>query len=156
MKKNFHNRGFTLMEVLIYIVLFGMLMSGAVVAAYQLLSNGQHQETNIVAQEEGTFVNRKLAWAIAPATDVTVSNGNVLTVTRPDLGAGSPLVIDGSGAQITLKRGAGAALPLTSAGEKIADVLFEVVPPNAGLPKSAHMQFSIDGKLFTFGMYLRQ
>lgn len=133
-----------------------MLMSGAVVAAYQLLQGGQRQQTNIVAQQEGTFVNRKLFWAVAPATDVSVSGGNRLTITRPDLGSASPLVVDASGAQITLSRGGAAAVPLTSQGEKIADVLFEVIPANAGIPKSVHVQFSIDGKLFTFGMYLRQ
>jgi len=148
--------GFTLLEVLIYIVLFGMLMGGAVVAAYQLLEGGQRQGQAIVAQQEGTFLNRKLFWAISSATEVTVSGGNVLTITRDDLGAGSPLTIDGSGARITLARGAGSPLPLTSEGLLISDVLFEVVPPAGGLPKAVHVAFSINGKDFTYGMYLRQ
>lgn len=155
MKKKSLTRGFTLVEVLVYIVLFGMLMTGAVVSAYQLLQSGQRQDLGFAAQQEGTFLNRKLAWALAPATAVSVS-GKVLTITRPDLGSASPLVFDGSGARMTLKRGSGTPQPLTTDGLVLENVSFTTTAAQAGLPPAVHAAFTLGGKEFTYAMYLRQ
>ena len=155
MKKNYMHRGFTLVEVLIYIALFGLLMSGAVVSAYQLLQSGENQEISFAAQQEGTFINRKLAWALAPATAVSASGGNILTITRPDLGSQSPIVVDGSGDRITLKRGSGAALPLSTEGLALSNVVFSTNPPANGLPEAVHVSYTLGGKDFTYAMYLR-
>lgn len=158
MKKNLKNRGFTLVEVLIYIVLFGMLMSGAVIAAYQLLDGGQRQDISFISQQEGTFVNRKLAWALAPASNVTASpDGKVLTITRPDLGAESPLVVDASGVRVYLKRANSPdSFALTTDGLPLSDATFSVSPAANGLPKSVRVAFSLAGKPFAYAMYLRQ
>ncbi len=149
-------RGFTMVEVLIYIALFGMLMTGAVVSAFQLLQSGQRQDLSFVSQQEGTFVARKLAWALAPASAVSVSGGNVLTITRSDLGSQSPLVFDGSGSRMTLKRGSGAALPLTPDGILLEQVAFSVTPPANGLPTAVRAEYTLGGKQFSYAMYLRQ
>jgi prepilin-type N-terminal cleavage/methylation domain-containing protein len=159
MKKHYIHiqKGFTLVEVLIYIVLFGLLMTGAVVSAYQLLQSGEHQSIGVAAQQEGTFINRKLAWALAPATAVSVSGGNVLSITRTDLPSGqSPLVFDGSGTRMTLKRGSGAALPLSSDGLELSNVSFSTTPPANGLPEAVRVSYTLGGKDFTYAMYLRQ
>lgn len=150
-------KGFTLIEVLIYITLFGMLMSGAMVAAYQLLQGGETQQAAIMAELEGTFVSRKLAWALAPATGVSVSGGGkIMTIMRPDLGNGSPLVVDGTGERMSLRRGSGPALPLTGDGLALSNVLFEVVPPANGLAEAVHVSFALGNRQFTYGLYLRQ
>jgi prepilin-type N-terminal cleavage/methylation domain-containing protein len=156
MKNNFIHRGFTLVEVLIYIVLFGLLMTGAVTAAYQLLQSGQQQDISFAAQQEGTFINRKLAWALGPATNVSVAGGNVMTITRPDLGSESPLVIDASGAQMMLARGTAAPQFLNTPGLTLENVLFEVTPASGGLPKSVRVVFTLGKKPFSYAMYLRQ
>ena len=156
MKKPPLQRGFTLIETMIYIVLFGMLMSGAVVSAYQLLGGGDRHQALLAVQEEGTFINRKINWALSGATAVSVSGGNVLTVTRPDLGSESPLVIDGSSARVTLKRGSAAAMPISAQSLAIQSMAFAVDPPTSVLPTAVHVSFSIDDKPFTFGAYLRQ
>jgi type II secretory pathway pseudopilin PulG len=58
------NRGFTLIEVVLYIGLFGILVGGVIIAAYQLLEGGDRNQVNILIQEEGTFLNRKINWAL--------------------------------------------------------------------------------------------
>ena len=155
MRKKLLQRGFTLVEVLVYIVLFSMLMTGAVVSAFELLQSGQRQDISFAAQQEGTFLNRKLAWALAPATAVSVS-GKVLTITRPDLGNQSPLVFDGSGTRMTLTRGSATAQPLTTDGLVLEDVSFVVTPAQNGFPQAVHAAFTLGGKEFTYATYLRQ
>jgi prepilin-type N-terminal cleavage/methylation domain-containing protein len=150
-------RGFTLLEVLIYIALFGVLMGGAVVSTYQLLEGGQAHQARVTAQEEGGFISRKLNWALGGASSVSVSGGTMLSITRPDLGSESPLVFDGSGATMTLKRGdSGTATPLMGSGLPLGNVSFVVAPASGGKPSSVHVEFDINGAPFSFGAYLRE
>lgn len=149
-------RGFTLLEVLIYIALFGVLMTGAVVSTFQLLQGGERHQARVATQEEGTFINRKINWALAGATSASVSGGNVLSVVRPDLGSESPLVFDGSTTTMTLKRGSGSSAPLMGSGLALGNTVFVVTPASGGKPSSVHVSFEINGTPFTFGAYLRQ
>lgn len=155
-------RGFTLIETILYIALFAMLMSGAVVAAYNLLEGGNRNKTAIGIQEEGTFINRKIHWALTGASNAVVSGGgNTLTITRPDLGAQSPLVIYGNGTTVTIARGAtGLEVALNSerypVSAPVSGPLFTLVPPLDGRPASITSSYVIQGKPFIFRTYVRQ
>ena len=145
------------MEVLIYIGLFSILMSGAVVAAYQLMGSGAHNQTSVLVQEEGTFLNRKINWALTGATAVSVSGGgSTLTVTRPNLGAQSPLVISGGGGNVTLMRGGSAQVILNSASLKVSNLLFTETPAAFGRPTEVDVSFMVNATPFVFKTYLRQ
>lgn len=151
--------GFTLIETIIYIALFAILMSGAVVAAYSLLEGGGRNVTAIGIQEEGTFLSRKINWALAGASDVSTSGGGtVLTITRPDLGY--QIVITGTGSRMTIARGAGGPLELNSdryavTGPESGD-MFIVQPASGGRPPSVTASFMVQGKPFLLRTYMRQ
>lgn len=147
------NRGFTLLEVLIYIALFSVLIGGAIVAGYNLLESGNRNETAVAIQEEGNFLNRKINWALTGATSVTASSPTTLTVVRSDLGT---LVFTASAGSLTLTRGSATPTTLNSAAFSIDNLAFAVTPAQGGLPASVVVNFSIQGRPFTFGRYLRQ
>ena len=52
--------GFTLIEVLVYLALFGLIMSGAVVSAYQMFEASGRNQTRAMIQEEGDFIVAKI------------------------------------------------------------------------------------------------
>ncbi len=144
------------METLIYIALFGILMSGAVVTTYELLEGGDRNQSSFSIQEEGTFLNRKINWALTGASAVTVTGVNTLTITRPDLGLQSPLVIVGNGTTITITRGASVAVQLNSDAFTITNVVSSLQPANQGRPPSITTSFLVKDKPFIFRKYLRQ
>ncbi len=146
------------METMIYIALFGLLMSGAIVGAYNLFEGSGRNITAVRIQEEGTFLNRKINWALSGATIASVSGGgNTLTVTRPDLGAQSPLVISGATANaVTIARGIGAAVQLNSDRFPINNVQFSYQASANGRPPSIYVSFLVQDKQFNFRTYLRQ
>jgi len=153
------NRGFTLIETIIYIALFAILMSGAVVAAYNLFEGSDRNESAILIQEEGTFLNRKINWALAGASAAQSSNGGTtLTVTRPDLAY--DVVITGNGATMTIARGGGDPLGLNSdrfpVESPASGPMFAVQPASDGRPPSVTTSFVIRGKPFVFRTYVRQ
>ncbi len=55
-------RGFTLIEVVIYIALFSLLLGTAFVTAYQLIFSGDELDDTIVILSEGNFIQRKISW----------------------------------------------------------------------------------------------
>jgi prepilin-type N-terminal cleavage/methylation domain-containing protein len=156
-KNKTKNNGFTLLETIIYIALFGIIMSGAVVTTYQLLESGRHNQIAIFTQEEGMFLSRKITWALTGATEVSVNAAkNVLIITRPDLSSESPLVLEATTSTMTLKRTGGTASILSGDRFLIADVVFTKTPALGEVPVSIETKFSVNGKLFIFKTYLRQ
>lgn len=151
-----HNmRGFTLLETVIYIALFSILMSGVLVTLFQLLDAGTMNRTAVAVQEEGTFVNRKINWALAGATAVNVPNTKTLTITRPDLGAQSPLQITESAGEMRISRGGATPVPLTTSEFEVADTEISVIPPASGVPTAVRVSYTIEGTPFVFITYLR-
>ncbi len=67
-----NQRGFTLIETLVYLGLFALLLGGAVVAAYNVVESSGRNLTQAMVQEEGGFLAAKINWAISGATGVNL------------------------------------------------------------------------------------
>lgn len=59
--------GFTLIEIIIYLALFSIIMSGSVVTVYQIIQNSNSLQTKVILEEEGNFILAKLNWALTGA-----------------------------------------------------------------------------------------
>ena len=60
-------KGFTLIETLIYIALFGVILTGVITAAYPLITGAEKLSQRVVAESESTFVLHKIGWALSSA-----------------------------------------------------------------------------------------
>jgi prepilin-type N-terminal cleavage/methylation domain-containing protein len=89
--KGFALRGFTLIETIVYIALMGMLMTGALLCAYDLIQSSQKTGGKTAVQEEGTFVVRKLEWALADMSTAPTTGGSGCTQTISIAKTGYPL-----------------------------------------------------------------
>jgi prepilin-type N-terminal cleavage/methylation domain-containing protein len=78
-------QGFTLIEMVIYIALFSLIMSGAIVSIYGILGSSSRNATKAMIQEEGSFLLGKVDWILTNAQDASVSaDGLTLTTTDYD------------------------------------------------------------------------
>jgi len=105
------NKGFTLIEVIIYIALLAFVIGAGVSSAYYLIessANGK-TETNIIAEAE--FLLRKIDWAMTGATDV---NAGTMTITK-----GDDIVFDLDNNRARIKTGSDPAEYLTSEWVKV-------------------------------------
>lgn len=148
-------RGFTILETVIYIALFSILMTGILVTVYELLAGGAQNRESVAIQEEGTFINRKISWALGGATAITVPNTKTLVITRPDLGGQSPLTISESGGHMLISRGSVAGTPLTTAEFTVGDVNISLIPATASGPMGVSIEYTIESVPFVFKSYLR-
>ena len=152
------HKGFTLIETVIYLGLFTIIMGGFIVSAFYIFDSGNKTASLIAVQEEGTFLNRKLSWAIGSAIDADTIGADTLVLTRPDLPADeNPLTISFNAAEgaLMLERGSKGEEALNSAALEVSDVVFTVT--NApGRPEYVGVSFEVEDKPFRLDIYLRQ
>ncbi len=85
------NRGFTLIEMIVYIALFTILLTSGFTAAFQIIKSGDNLDSKLRTEEEGNFILHKIAWSLSsldpvtsPVISGTACNQN-LTTYRTDL-----------------------------------------------------------------------
>ena len=68
-------KGFSLIEVIIYIALMAFLMGAGITAAFFVIDSSQKNKEEVNVQAEGNFILRKIDWALTGATDVKRGSG---------------------------------------------------------------------------------
>lgn len=79
-------RGFTLIEILIYLALFSMLMSGAVVSMYTLFESASRSNERARLEQEGNYLLGKIDWYLSQSSSVQspTHQANILTLQMRD------------------------------------------------------------------------
>lgn len=122
------SRGFTLIEVIIYITIFGILFGGAVLSSYNMFESNERNITKSMLEGEGEFILGKISWATSGINSITSpainDSSNSLTVSKIDPSVKNPLVITLVGNAITLRRGADPDQILNNSNTNITNLLF--------------------------------
>src|SRR6185503_6336526 len=96
------NRGFTLIETIVYLALFSILMTGIISSVYLLFENGDRNQTKAMLQEEKEYLLGKINWAMSGMQIVVTPgaglSGTSLNIVKYD---GSPVTIGLSGTNMT-------------------------------------------------------
>ncbi|HWA32366.1 MAG TPA: type II secretion system protein [Candidatus Paceibacterota bacterium] len=74
MKENSSQSGFTLIETIIYIALFAIIISGAIVSIYGIIGASSRNQIKAMVEEEGSFLVGKIDWALSGAANAEVVN----------------------------------------------------------------------------------
>jgi len=121
--------GFTMIEILIYLALFGIMLGGAVLAAYSLLESSGRNQARAVLQEEGDFLVNKINWALSNISSVQTPTSSSLCITELDSTIGT-ITIDlpaaGSDMRLTRSATCGTGTPnnLNNANVKVSGLSF--------------------------------
>src|SRR3989344_1181432 len=79
-------RAFTLIEVVIYIAIFSIMMSGVIIAIYGIFGATARNQTKALVQDEGNFILSKIEWILTGIEIASVGgnglNDNSLLVTK--------------------------------------------------------------------------
>jgi type II secretory pathway pseudopilin PulG len=147
-------RAFTLVETVVYIALLGLILTGAVVTAYQLVASSGSLNAKNTAGEEGTFVLRKLAWALSGAQIVSLPAGwgSSLSVTRYDGTVDMQL----SGTAIVMRENNAPFATTTTPNVKVTSLSFHYIPAAGGAPAGLEASTTINGSVFYTKRYIRK
>lgn len=148
-QRRVHNKGFTLIEVLIYIGLLSIIITGSLGVANQIVQGVQKDSARLMIQTEADFVLRKLDYALTGAKLSQVTGGSALSIA-----AGSGLCFSLSGSAIMLKQESCASasltpLAITSVNVSVSSLSFTL---NGAAVTS---MFVMNGQTFQSTEYLR-
>ena len=122
------HKGFTLIEVSIYIALFSILIGGVLVSAYNLFESSGHNQTEAQLVEEGNFLLAKMDWVMSGVQTIHTpsanSSGNTLSVTLFDTTISNPVVMTCVGNNMTLTRGTDTSQILNNTNVWLSDASF--------------------------------
>jgi prepilin-type N-terminal cleavage/methylation domain-containing protein len=150
-------RGFTLIETLIYIALLGLIMTGALLTAYDLIGSATQVTGNATVVDEGSFVGRKIAWSLTGSTTPTVAgSGCSMTLSVIKAGHGSnPIEFRRNATDKTIEMrqgGTGVFTPITTANVAAECLKFGIY---AGIPQGVTATTTINGHEFAITRYSR-
>jgi type II secretory pathway pseudopilin PulG len=144
-RSNETQKGFTLVELLLYVSLVG-LMSFVIAAFVPLLLDTREKNTTIAeVEQQGALVLGRIAQEVRNAEAITSpsagSNGSSLTLDVV-AGADDPTVFDLSSGALRITQGAGSATDLTNSRVTVSDLDFENLSA-AGTPGTVQFSFTI-------------
>lgn len=147
---NKNQKGFTLIEVIIYLGLFGMLVGGAVVASYSIFESSGRNQTKSIIEEEGEFILAKINWALSGAQSVNSpavsATSTFLSVVKWDTSIGNPIILNPVGVNMTVSRGANPAQAFNNTNVFVSNVLFTHTYKGTAEPESIDSHFTLTAK----------
>lgn len=115
--------GFTLIETLVYLSLYAVIMSGAIVAIYSIFESSARNQAQAMVQEEGSYLIGKIDWAMSNAVSIQqpTNTGSVLSITRFDHSA---VTISQNGANLEFSENGAPAVSLNNTNIGVTGLLF--------------------------------
>jgi len=137
-------KGFTLIETIIYIALLAFIIGAGVSSAYYLIDSSVKGENDVNTIAEAEFLLRKIDWAMTGATSFDVGLMEIMK-------GGAPIRFDLDSNRARIKIGDGPFIYLTSSSTRVIGLEFISISPD-GITASS----TIDGKHFEITKYLRK
>ncbi len=158
-----NKNGFTLIETLIYIALFSILMSGAVVTSYALIESTGKIDTKSTVEEEGSFVLKKIDWAMSDTSSISTiitpasgSYGSSLSLNRGD-GNKVEIKINSANKTIEIREGGiGSFIPITTNNVNVSALNFYHIPAIGNSREGIEASTTINGTVFYTKKYFRK
>lgn len=148
MKKN--NAGFTLIETIVYIVLFAIIMTSGLLAVSQLLQGANQTNGKSTVQDEESFVLRKIDWALSGASNVSVPSQSALSVARYD-GNTVDFRLNGTAVEMRESTISATYIPITTINVKVTTLNFTILTP-AGITAT----LTVSGQTASSTRYIRK
>ena len=119
-----NQKGFTLIESIIYLALFSIIIGGSLVAVYQIIKSTDASVNHIILQNEANFIFRKINWALSTANQVNSINTYSLDIIKDNE---EVLTLWQSQGNIYIKRGAEDSLILNSSSVAVNLLSFTII-----------------------------
>ena len=157
-------QGFTLIEMVMYIGLFTLLLTGLFTSAYQILSSNNVSTKKNIVQDEANFVTRKITWAL---TSIDPNMLPIVSGTRCQQSISinklnyenNPIVLRIHTASSTLEMKEGSAstyTPITTTNISVSCFAINTKAANGGSPYGLTATTTIHGSDFSVTKYIRK
>lgn len=157
--KKIKNKGFTLIETLIYSALIALIIATVVFSLYQFVTSGEKLSAKTIIEEEANFIFKKLSWGLTGAASVNSpasgATSTVLSVSKDDYFL-NPIVFDFNSGNLRIKKGGGNFIALNSQNAPISNLIFKNIPRAGSSPEAVETKFNINNRQYQMTIYLRK
>jgi len=139
------NRGFTLVELLLYLAIASIMLFTTTLFLQTLLESRVKNQTITEVQAQGLQVMQIMTQTIRNAEAITspVAGASALSLTLDVVQAGDdPTVFDLSSGTVQIKEGAAAVVPLTNSRVTVSDLNFQNLS-RSGTPGTIRISFTL-------------
>lgn len=138
------DRGFTLIETLVYLALYSIIILGALAASYSIFESSARNETITLVEEEGNYLIAKIDLALAHAASIELpsANGNTLLLKSFD---GSEVRISNNSSRLTQQIDTKTVDTLSNSNVSVVGLMFEHTSSSADgfEPESVSTSFTL-------------
>lgn len=157
--KSKNQAGFTMIEMIFYVLFITLIIGGSLGIIYQLLRNSENLGAGIALEEEANFILKKIIWVL---NDNSAINSPAVNGTSVSLSvdknsfANNPVIVDMDSGNIRLKRGSNPVQVLNAGRFEVSNLNFELIregsDPDTDLLK---VSFLLEGKEFELTWHVR-
>ena len=138
-------KGFTLIEILIYLVLVSLIATISIAAVYPLIDNYHRSQALLDIESETNFLMRKINWALMGAYAINQpasgSTSTILSINKEGFSQ-NPIAFDVSGGNLRISLASAEPIVLNNTNVKIEKAEFENIF-QSGLPASVGVELSV-------------
>lgn len=120
--------GTTILEVLIYLALFGTLMGGVIVASFHVYESNHRTSAIIEMLEESGFIIQKITWFLSVSeiiyTPTSATSSSILSFKSGEGTHINPVRLHESNYTLFVQYGGLTPIPLTHKSTEVSNVLF--------------------------------
>ncbi len=158
MKRNLQ-KGFTLIEIIIYSALIAIIIGYALGGAYSLIQDSDRLNNRAVIDEEANFILKKIGWALSSLEQITTpasgASGQGLTISRYNF-ASNPVSFALNSGNLTMRTASGPAIILNNDRTEINSLVFEHFDAVPNKPDGVKTTISINGRVYAMTIYQNQ
>ncbi len=155
----YKNRGFTLLETLIYAGLISVVIGFSLAATYQIIESSEKLNKKILVEDEANFLLRKIEWALTGLETINspLSNatGSVLSVNKINF-SGNPLIFDLNANNLRIKKGLAAPVVLNNENVLVSNLIFEHLATDGSKPAGIKADFNINERAYEIIIYSKK
>lgn len=151
------NKGFTLIEMVVYMALFLIIIGGLFVTTYQLSKSGESTSKKILIEKEINFVFKKIDWALSGASGIFIPEVTILQIARQNEISVFKFNSDNNSvlmcrAQCNNEEN---FFTLTTSNVKVESLYFDFLPGQQNFKEGVNTTLNIDGIIIKNTKYLR-
>jgi prepilin-type N-terminal cleavage/methylation domain-containing protein len=138
-----NKKGFTLIEVIIYLALLTIIFTATGVVVYTIFEGSDRDSARIQIQTEGDFILAKINWAMNNASNITVLNLPLKLSITKNLYNSNPIIFFATNTKLQMKEGMGLGQDLNNDQVLASNLTLQDLPANSQRPHGFIISFTL-------------
>lgn len=153
------NKGFTLIETMIYSALISMIIGMILVSVYQLIIGNERIVQKNIIEEEANFLLKKIEWGLNGVSSINSpapgASSSALSINKLNYFY-NPVIFDADSGNLRVKKGSGNPAILNSQNVSVNNVKFQRIAAIGNAPEAVKIIINVNQRPYQTTIYLKK